>query len=158
MSFSTTWLRAAALGAATGGRSMTPVAVISRAAATGELRVPGSPLAFLARPAVAAVLKVMSAGELLVDKLPFLAPRTIPPFLVWRTALGGVCGALVALSDERPTVAGVLWASSIGAAAAAASSFLLLRIRLAINQMGVPDPVVALAEDTLVIAVSRLAA
>jgi uncharacterized membrane protein len=158
MSVSTTWLRAAALGAATGGRSMTPLAAISRAAAAGKLQIRHSPLTFLAQPAVAGILKLMAAGELLVDKLPSLPPRTNPPSLAWRTALGGVCGTIMALTDERPTVPSTLWAASIGAGAAAASSFILMRIRLSINQMGVPDPVVAMAEDVLVIAVSRAAA
>jgi len=157
MSVSTTWLRAAALGAATGGRSMTPIATISRAAGRGKLRIRHSPLTFLARPAVAGILKLMGAGELLVDKLPFVGPRTTPPSLAWRIALGGVCGALVALMDQRPTVPRTLCAASIGAACAAGFSFLLMRIRLSLGQMGLPDPVVGVAEDALVIATSRAA-
>jgi uncharacterized membrane protein len=157
MSGSTTWLRAAALGAATGGRSMTPLAAVSRAAATGKLQIHGSPLAFLARPAVAGVLKLMAAGELLLDKLPCLPPRTNPPSLAWRIALGGACGAMVASIDERPVVPGILLAASIGATAAAASSFMLMRIRLSLGRMGLPDAVVAIAEDALVIAISRAA-
>ncbi len=123
------------LGAAAGLRTSMPfgaLALRSRLGA-GPVRV----------AAFAAV-----AGELTIDKLPMTPSRTSPPGLAGRLASGAACGGLTA------GVAGAV----VGSAAAAAAAFAGERTRAAIGQWtGLPDPLVAVAEDALAIGVALAA-
>lgn len=152
MSTLSTTVRAATLGAATGGRSMTPIAALSRATRAGTLKLEDRRLSLLSRPLVARVLTLSAAAELAADKLSILPPRTRPIVLLARAAFGGLCGAIVARVEGEPLPLGAL----AGAAGAAVASIALTRGRRAIGTAtGLPDPLVAVAEDVAVLAGTR---
>jgi uncharacterized membrane protein len=89
------------------------------------------------------------AGELVIDKLPQTPSRTSPPGLACRLGSGAAAGWLVAGAPG----------AAIGSAAAGLSAFAGERTRAALGRRtGLPDPLVALAEDTLAISVAIAAA
>jgi len=121
---------AALLGAATGMRSLTPVAVL---VLRGRLTD---------RPAARVVATGLALGELVGDKLPKTPARTSPPPLVGRIVGGAVVGA----------VAGGPRGAAVGAASSLAASFAFERLRAAIvERTGTPDVAVALGEDALAV-------
>jgi len=128
------------MGATCGLRSLTGPAVVSWRE--------GNP----ARLALAA----LAAGELIADKLPATPPRTAPPALVFRALSGGFSGRSVARALDADRTAGAV-AGALGAILAAYTG---MALRGAIvRSSGLPDPLVALAEDAFAIggaiAVSR---
>jgi len=146
-------LRAAGLGAIAGLRSMAAPAALSRAAAAG--RVGGlrdTPFAVLGSSKVSALLTLFEVGELIGDKLPMTPSRTSLPPLLGRAASGAVVGAALFTSERHRSVPG----AAFGAAAAVAAAYAGERLRaLASEKTGLPDPVVALAEDTVVLVGAR---
>ncbi|HMQ32595.1 MAG TPA: hypothetical protein PKD53_17820 [Chloroflexaceae bacterium] len=101
---------------------------------------------------VAPALRLLAAGEMVADKLPFMPDRTSPPILASRVLLGAGAGVVVALAYGRSWVA----AAAIAGAAAAAGSYAGLALRRALGErLGLPDQLVALAEDAAVIGVGR---
>jgi uncharacterized membrane protein len=142
------------MGAIAGCRSTAAPAALSRAISDDRIEgLEDTPLAVLGSPGGSAVLRIMEIGEFLVDKLPVTPSRTSPLPLLGRTASGALVGAaLFASEDRNPAVGGVL-----GAAAAVASAYAGERLRLqAAKTLGMPDPIVALLEDGLVLFGARL--
>jgi hypothetical protein len=87
-----------------------------------------------------------SAGELVVDKLPSAPSRTEPAGLGARVASGGWVG----WSCAGP-IGGVL-----AGAAALGSAVLMHGVRRDLGkQTGLPDPVLAVAEDSLALLIAR---
>ena len=96
----------------------------------------------------AVVAPLLALGELVVDKLPVTPARTLPASLVVRALAGGIAGGSLAAARGGDRRLGAL----CGIAAAVAASFLFERLRAAaVRRTGLPDPVVALAEDALAI-------
>jgi uncharacterized membrane protein len=123
-------LRAFALGATCGLRSMTGPAVV-RWRAHDPLR-----LGFAA----------LAAGELIADKLPATPPRTIPPALIFRALSGGFSGYWLARSLAAEGGSGAL----AGALGALAGAYAGMAVRSTIvRASGLPDSLVALAEDAV---------
>ena len=106
----------------------------------------------LSSQAVANVMSVMSAGEVVADKLPGIPARTAPGPLIVRALLGAVAGG-AACSERRDNVAAGAIVGA-GAALLAAYGFYHLR-RWLTKEVGLPDAAVAVAEDTLALAVGR---
>ncbi|GAC1415692.1 MAG: DUF4126 family protein [Candidatus Velthaea sp.] len=124
------YLRALGLGAVSGMRSMTGPAAV-RLHATDLSRV---------------VVPLLALGELVVDKLPVTPSRTLPPSLIVRALAGGFAGGSIAVVWQGDRRLGAL----CGIAGAVAASYLFEQIREAAGRRtGLPDPVVALAEDAL---------
>ena len=109
----------------------------------------------LSTAAAANVLAALSAGEVIADKLPGIPARTKPGPLFVRALLGALAGA-AACSEKRENVgAGAL----VGAGAAVAATFGAYYLRRWLtSEGGLPDAVVALAEDSLALAVGQRAA
>ena len=142
--------KALGLGAISGLRSLSGPAFVSRAASQGRLDLEGTPLAFLGSPRLAKLLALMELGELVGDKLPATPSRTSPLPLLGRTASGALVGAVVSVSEGRRATIG----AALGSTAAIVAAFAGERLRaLAIEKSGLPDPVVALAEDATVLVV-----
>jgi uncharacterized membrane protein len=142
--------RALGLGAISGLRSLSGPAFVSRAASHGYLNLEGTPLAFLGSPPLSKALVVMELGELVVDKLPRTPSRTSPPPLLGRAVSGAVVGAADFVSEGRRATIG----SALGSTAAIGAALAGERLRaLAVEKTGLPDPVVALAEDVIVLLV-----
>lgn len=146
--------RALALGAISGLRSASGPAFVGRAAGRGDMELGGTPLAFLGSSRLSKVLTVMQLGEILGDKLPIVPGRTTLMPLLGRIASGGVVGAAAYLSEGDRAAPGVLLGSSSAVAAAFAGEGLRV---LAARTTGLPDPVVAFAEDAVVLLVGARA-
>ena len=151
------YLRATGLGAVAGMRSMTAPAALSLhfTRAIGRPRSSQPPAAWLASPRAATALSLLALGELVGDKLPFVPDRVDPLPLAGRAVAGALVGAAVVGAnggDTRRTVVGGL----LGAAAAVAAAHLFYRLRRgAAERLGVPDPLLAFAEDALAIGAAR---
>ena len=142
--------RAAILGFLTGIRSLSVPAMMSQELKDSRRKhLQGTPFAFVESERGAAVLKLMAAGEIVADKLPFVPPRTQTPSIVWRATWGAVMGVTQAgRHDDRTTYA------LVGAGSAVASTFTAYLVRSTLGQV-VPDPLLAIAEDALVIGLTR---
>jgi uncharacterized membrane protein len=142
--------RTLGLGAISGLRSLSGPAFVSRSASRGRLDLGGTPLAFLSSSRLSKVLSVMELGELVGDKLPMTPSRSALPPLLGRAASGGLVGAAVFASEGRRATTG----AALGSAAAVVAAFAGERLRaLATEKTGLPGPVVALAEDAIVLLV-----
>ena len=127
---------AALLGLAGGIRTTAPLAALT---AHGRL-VDG--------PARWAVFGA-TAAELAADKLPMIPPRTAPLPLLGRVAAAAAAGATVGGTRGAVAAAVVGGAATYGAKAA--------RVAI-VRRSGVPDPVVAVAEDAIALGIGVLGA
>jgi uncharacterized membrane protein len=142
--------RALGLGAISGLRALSGPAFVSRAASRGDLNLDGTFLAFLSSPRLSKALVLMELGELVGDKLPATPSRTSPPPLLGRAASGALVGAAVFVSEGLRATTG----AALGSTAAIAAGFTGEWLRaLTVEKTGFPDPVVALAEDAIVLLV-----
>ena len=145
------YLKAIGIGAVAGMRTASAPALTSHYFENNpSLFLDASPLKGLGRTTTANVLRFMAAGELIVDKLPFVPPRTDPAPLGARAVSGGVCAAAVFLAQGKPPAVG----AALGAASAVASAFAFMNLRLWIGKAAkLPDPVVAAAEDGVMLGI-----
>lgn len=144
-----TYGKAAGMGVIAGMRSMLAPALVSRYyTKTRPAGLVDSPLHFIDSPKTAAIFTVLAGGELIGDKLPNAPARTDPGALTGRVGSGVLCGAAMAQADGKPVVLGAL-AGSLGALVGA-YAFYKLRHWLT-QEKGLPDLVIALAEDALAI-------
>lgn len=143
------YLKPFGIGVVAGMRSMMAPALLShKLSHTMPASEPHSALEYAANPTTANVLKVLAVGELVADKLPNTPARTEMPGLGFRMLSGGTCGALLNEAEGQSVVPGAV----AGGLGAVVGSFLFMRLRLWIDEeFGLPDPVVALAEDALTI-------
>jgi uncharacterized membrane protein len=96
------------------------------------------------------LLALMELGELVGDKLPMTPSRTAPPALLGRAISGAVVGAAVFVSGGRRAATG----AALGSTAAIVAAFAGEQLRaLIVEKSGLPDPVVALAGDAIVLLV-----
>lgn len=145
-------VRAAVLGTAVGGRSMSGVAAVATSSGPRD-RAAGAPLRLLAARYAPAVTTALLLGELVADKLPGTPSRLAPPALAGRLAFGVLAGgALAQRSRVPPAVPAVL-----GGLLAVAGSVAGARFRRAAAARGVPDLYAALAEDAVVLTMARWA-
>ena len=142
-----TYLKAFGLGVVIGMRALVSPALLSRKlAGTPPAEQPGTPLHYVTRPAVVTALEVLSATELLTDKLPGIPNRTIPFQFGGRIVSGAVCGGFLSQVEDAEIPVG----AAAGVLGAVASTLVFFRLRQWLTHgLGLPDPVVALAEDAL---------
>ena len=144
-------LSAIGLGAVAGIRSMTPPALLSRAASRGEIPgIAGTPFGFLASPRVATLLTVLAAGEISADKLPVAPDRVSIPGLAGRLATGALVGAALFSSSGRPGATG----GALGALSSLATSYASYYLRTGTQQrFGLPNPVGGVVEDVIALTI-----
>ena len=129
---------------------MTPIAVVAWCAHFGRLGLASTPLSFLSTAPAVAVFTLGALGELVVDKLPKTPPRIAPPGLLARFILGGLCGVALALASAQ---VGWLSGAAFGAVGGILGAFIGYQARTrTVKALGVPDFVIALAEDAVAIA------
>jgi uncharacterized membrane protein len=128
---------------------MAAPAALSRAAERGDIgSLEGTLFAALGSPSVSTALRLFEVGELIVDKVPVVPSRTSPLPLLGRAASGALVGAALFASGGRQTMTGGV----LGAVSAVVAAYATERLRLQIaEQLGLPDFVVALSEDALVL-------
>lgn len=130
--------RAAALGAICGMRTMLGPAFAAR----------------MASPPVRLALRLMAAGELIVDKLPGTPSRLAPGPFVGRMLSGATVGYFTFREGKQPPWAG----AAIGAASAAAGAVSGYYGRRALGKaLHAPDPLIAVLEDLLALEIGRRA-
>jgi uncharacterized membrane protein len=132
------YLRAAAIGAVCGMRSMSGPAIAQLHSGNAS----------------AIVLPIMALGEFVADKLPGIPSRTMLQPLTFRALAGAFSGwQIVGKNADRRIGA------ALGIAGALAASFICERARkAAVNATHLPDAVVALVEDGIVVAAGRVLA
>ena len=146
--------KALALGAISGLRTASGPAFVGRAANRGDMDLDGTPLAIFGSPLLSKALTLAQLGELLADKLPRTPSRTAWPPILGRAVSGGLVGAAAFLSDGRHAATGAI----LGSSASVATAFAGENLRaLVVNRIGLPDAVVAVAEDTVVLLVGSRA-
>ena len=141
--------RALGLGAVSGLRSMVGPALLSRAAARGELDgLKGTWFEFLLRKRVSTVLTLMALGEMVVDKSGLVPDRIERGPLAGRAVLGAVVGAALFSASGAPWAAG----AALGSLAAVAAAYAGYNFRVVPRQrFGIPDLVLGLIEDAVAI-------
>ena len=141
-------LFAFALGLVAGLRSMTAPAIIAWAAGLGWLRLEGTSLSFLGVPWVKYLLTVLMLAELVGDKLPRTPSRTtLGPFLA-RILLGALAGAALAVGSGGSLAIGAIF-GGLGGIVGTLGGY---RARTGlVRALGVPDYVIALAEDCVAV-------
>jgi uncharacterized membrane protein len=131
------------VGLATGLRSQMGLAAV-------VLRTNKEGLPSRLRTSAAARLVTVAAGaELVADKLPQVPDRLRPASLTGRLVLGGLAGGLLAHAEKGPVVP----AAALGSAAALLAAKVGHDLRARAAQR-VPDPVVAVAEDGVAVAMA----
>ncbi|MBT2502103.1 DUF4126 family protein [Curtobacterium sp. ISL-83] len=145
-----TLIRTLALGVLSGGRSATPLAVLAlnhdRPALTGAWQ----DWKVFATPLGRGLLVASAVGELIGDKFPKTPNRIAPMSLLGRMGSGALAGAALGTTGKRDLrIEGAI----LGAVGALVGSFVGWAARKAVGgTTGLPDPVVALAEDAATIA------
>jgi uncharacterized membrane protein len=141
--------RALGLGAIAGSRALAAPAALSRAVSDGRIDgLEDTPFAAIGSRGVSTALWIMEIGEFVVDKLPLAPSRTSLSPLLGRMASGAFVGAALFASQGRRTVTGGV----LGATSALASAYAGERLRMQISKLtGLPDPVVALLEDSIAV-------
>lgn len=101
---------------------------------------------------VVSLVQLFAGGELIADKLPFVPARTDLLPLTGRAASGAAVGAALSALEGWS-----LWlGAALGGAAAVAGAAAGYEARRALtHDKGLPDFVVALAEDALVVGMGR---
>lgn len=132
-----TLLRAAAVGAVSGSRSMMGPAVVARR---------------LLPAGVAPLVPLMAAGEMLADKSPRMPARTTALPLAGRMMTGAFAAGSQTRGRQR------IAAALAGAAGAAAATYALYHLRRYATSRGMPNAAAGFAEDALVIGAAMLLA
>src|ERR1700748_1867112 len=97
------------------------------------------------------VTSALAIGEAIADKLPFMPKRTMAPVLITRAVSGGLSGGSITKSKGCSPFAG----AALGAAAAVGTAYAAYELRKELGKrLSVPDFLIALAEDALVVGVA----
>jgi len=126
--------RAAAIGLATGARSMTPIAALARSDHSG--------LQALSSPWGRRLTAVAALGEIVTDKLPSTPSRLSPVPFAGRIAIGALAGHALARGHRASVVVPVL--TAVAASVAASYAGAAWRANAARRGLAVPA---AIAED-----------
>ncbi len=142
------------LGAMTGLRSMTPMAVLCLFAYRRHLWLAGTWGFWAMKPVSLLVFAVLAAGELIGDKLPMTPNRTAPLPAIARVCFGGLVGALAATGLHGSVLEGII----LGAISALLGTSLGFHLRQwLVKERGFPALPVAVVEDVVAIGLSFLA-
>jgi len=137
------------IGALAGLRSASAPAIVSHILShhhSGRLK--NSKLGFMQSDAAAVTLKILAAGEMVVDKMPFTPDRIKPASIAFRCLSGALAGASISKATGGKIGAGALF----GAAAALTSTYVSFLLRkTTVKTTGVLDPIIGALEDALVL-------
>jgi uncharacterized membrane protein len=132
------------LGAVAGVRSFTAPALLAQSLRGRRRR---------GRPSrrAALLLRGLAMAEMAADKLPDLPARIERPALAGRIASGAIVGGMVGAREGRRATG-----AALGGAAALVTAFLSYEARRAANRvLPLPDPLIGLVEDALVVGGGR---
>jgi uncharacterized membrane protein len=109
-------LRSILIGVVAGARSITPLAVVSNAAARGALPENDLPVRLLGHPLVVAGTAALAAAEMGGDKMKSAPDRIVLPGMIARIASAGIAGAALAPRRQRVLAGALAAATAVGAA------------------------------------------
>ena len=140
------------VGVVSGMRTFLMPALLSRALADESGKSSGHGAAHLLRsPAASNALTLASLGELVGDKLPTTPDRTEGPSLAARAVSGGFAATVFASWNRDAAMPAVV----LGTAGAIGAAHAMVRLRRAAGRrLGIPDPLVGLAEDCIAFAIA----
>jgi len=142
-----------AIGALTGLRTMTPIAVICWMTVLGRLPAAQGWTGFVGNRISVAVFSLAGLGELVGDKLPMTPSRTRFPGLAARIVFGGLCAAILASTAGFSVTGG----AAIGVLGALVGTFGGWFARtVSVATLRTPDFPVALVEDAVAVVGSIL--
>jgi len=137
------------IGVVAGLRSLMAPAAIAWAAHLGWLHLQGTSLGFMGSKAAVVTFSLLAIGELIGDKLPRVPKRTAAAPLLARIVTGGLSGACLCASANQSLGIGML----LGAVGAVIGAFGGYHVRkYLVNQLKLPDLIIALLEDLIAIA------
>jgi uncharacterized membrane protein len=147
------FLLALGIGIVTGLRSLTAPAAVSWAAHLGWLELHDSPFAFMGSTVAVVIFSLLAIAEFAADLRPITPSRTSPGPLIGRIVIGAFCGACFCASAGRSLPLGAVL-GGVGAVIGAFAGY-QARTRL-VKALQVKDPVIALSEDLVTIALAWL--
>jgi uncharacterized membrane protein len=136
------------IGVIGGLRALTAPAITSWAVHLHWLDLGDSPLKFMGSIITVSIFTLLACVELVTDQLPSTPARTKPAGLIPRILLGGLCGAAVAAAGMQSIAIGAVLGSVGGVVGAFAGYEVRMRL---VKALGVPDLVIALAEDVVAV-------
>jgi len=142
------------LGASSGMRTFTPMAVICWFAYTDYLPLDGTWAFWVAKLVTAIVFTVLALGELVMDKLPKTPDRTSAGPLLARLFFGGLVGGIVAASMNGSEFEGIIL--GVGGALIGAFGGHMIR-REIVDKLGCKDWPIAVAEDLVAVGFAVIA-
>jgi uncharacterized membrane protein len=142
-------LQVLAIGALAGMRSSSAPVITSQILSRHQSkRLVHSRLSFMQSKAVANTFAVLSAGELIVDKLPTTPNRIKAGSVIFRSLSGALAGASIYKAIGKNTIIGAL----LGASSAFASTYISYKLRTTtVKQTHTIDPIIGAIEDILVV-------
>jgi uncharacterized membrane protein len=147
--------RATLAGVVAGLRSQAQLAMLARSIDDGETAPPSGPLGRLfGSPQARRAIQVAAVGETIVDKLPFTPSRLKPGPFLGRLGFGALSAAALAQTQQTPVVPAAI--RGVGGAAIGSVGGYLFRTVIG-KATGLPNLVVALAEDAIAIGLARSA-
>ncbi|MGN6177819.1 MAG: DUF4126 family protein [Mucilaginibacter sp.] len=137
------------IGALAGLRSASAPAIASHILSHHRSgRLNNTPIGFMQSDTTATVLKLLAAGEMAVDKMPFTPNRIKPASMAFRCLSGALAGAGISKATGGKIGAGAVF----GATAALMSTYISFLLRKAtVKATGVLDPIIGALEDALVL-------
>jgi uncharacterized membrane protein len=141
------------VGIIAGMRSVSAPAFVSDHLSQSESEaLADSPLKYLGRPRIASMFRIAAAGEMVADKLPIIPDRILAGSLAGRAASGALCGAALCKAEGQRAADGAI----IGGISAVVSAFAFYYLRRSLARTTiVPDALLGVAEDALVIAIGQ---
>jgi len=107
-----------------------------------------SKLRFLQTPSASVITKLLSAGEIIGDKLPDAPNRIVAPQVMARVAAGALAGAVICTANKDNVIKGVL----LGGVTALAATFGTYHLRKYISgNTAVKEPATGAIEDAIAI-------
>jgi uncharacterized membrane protein len=137
------------LAGVAGLRSMAAPALLARAIRRGDLDGPNLPA--LRYKEVSDMLSLLSFGEMVADKTHLIPARTSAPALLGRLLSGAVVGSVLFADEGRRSNSGAI----LGALSAFAAAHAGERLRAIGAQRGIPDPILGILEDRLVLTLGK---
>ncbi len=146
-------IKAVLIGTVAGMRCMSAPAIVANSIGSDEAKKLG-PLGLVGDPKVQKFFDIAAGVELAADKLPQMGARVEAGPLFVRAVSGAICGGVVSRANRENALLGGL----VGGLAAGVSAHIFYTARRHANlDLGIPDPLLAVAEDTAAWTLGRIA-
>ena len=150
----TAWVQIIGLGVISGMRTTFAPALLSHYLSKEDnAALSKSKLSFMQSPVAAKITKVLSAGEIVGDKLPNTPNRIVAPQVMARAASGAFAGAVICAANGNSIAKGVLTGGCTALAATYGTFY--LRKFIAENTF-IKEPVTGIVEDAIAISTGVL--